>query len=305
MMAAVAANDAFHIGLVLTAFGFGFRHGIDWDHVAALTDITSSQDNSRRSMFLATLYALGHGLVVFTLGSAAIVFARELPRGVDTVMERFVGATLVLMAVYVAFALARHGRNFRMRSRWMLLFSGVGRSVRAVRRFSSSRHTVEIVHDHPHPLIEAHNDAHEHEHILVAVGSIAGASSIKGTHRHAHRHFVKVPEDPFANYRRNTAFGIGMIHGIGAETPTQLLLFLTAAGADGRGAGMLLLGCFVIGLLTSNTVLALAGTLGFLGASGNSALYIGVSVVTAAFSFVIGSIFLFGSANTLPLLLGG
>src|SRR5205085_36505 len=95
MIATFAANKAFHVGLVLTVFGFGFRHGIDWDHIAALTDITSSQNNSRRSMFLATLYAIGHGLVVFALGFAAIVFAQQLPRGVDVVMERFVGATLI------------------------------------------------------------------------------------------------------------------------------------------------------------------------------------------------------------------
>src|SRR5258707_14795822 len=98
-MATVGVRNAFHFGLVLTAFGFGFRHGIDWDHIAALTDITTSQDNSRRSMFLATLYALGHALVVLVLGSAAIVFAQRLPRGVDTAMERFVGATLILLAV--------------------------------------------------------------------------------------------------------------------------------------------------------------------------------------------------------------
>src|SRR5437899_1978698 len=136
MIAMGVANKAFHVGLVLTAVGFGFRHGIDWDHIAALTDITSSQDDSRRSMFLATLYALGHGLVVLVLGSAAIVFAERLPRAVDTVMERFVGGTLVLLAVYVVFALVRHGRDFRMRSRWMLLFSGFGRLVRLARRHS-------------------------------------------------------------------------------------------------------------------------------------------------------------------------
>ena len=45
-------GKAFHAGLILTAFGFGFRHGIDWDHIAALTDITSSQAHPRRSMFL-------------------------------------------------------------------------------------------------------------------------------------------------------------------------------------------------------------------------------------------------------------
>ena len=67
-LVASTAGAGFHVGLLATAYGFGFRHGIDWDHLAALTDITSSQDAPRRSMVLATLYALGHGVVVFVLG---------------------------------------------------------------------------------------------------------------------------------------------------------------------------------------------------------------------------------------------
>src|SRR5438067_3028910 len=115
-----ASTEGLRAGLVATAFGFGFRHGIDWDHIAALTDITGSQDTPRRSLHLATLYALGHALVVFVLGSAAIVLAEQLPSGVDAVMERVVGATLILLGVYVFGSLVRHGRDFRMRSRWML-----------------------------------------------------------------------------------------------------------------------------------------------------------------------------------------
>src|SRR5207245_5651568 len=110
----------FRAGLTATAFGFGFRHGIDWDHIAALTDITSSQDNARRSMFFATLYALGHALVVFGLGVGAIVLSAKLPKSADGVMEHFVGATLILLGVYVFHALVKHGRDSRIRSRWML-----------------------------------------------------------------------------------------------------------------------------------------------------------------------------------------
>ena len=113
----VGTHNAFHLGLIATTFGFGFRHGIDWDHIAALTDITSSQDDSRRSMFFATLYALGHAVVVFVLGFMAIMFAEELPSTADTIMERFVGATLIGLGGYVFYALIRHGRDFRMRSR--------------------------------------------------------------------------------------------------------------------------------------------------------------------------------------------
>ena len=102
------AAEAFHVGLILTAFGFGFRHGIDWDHIAALTDITSSQTHPRRSMFFATLYALGHALVVLALGFAAIVLATRLPaRCRRRRWSASSGATLVLLGCYVFFALVR------------------------------------------------------------------------------------------------------------------------------------------------------------------------------------------------------
>src|SRR5438128_1496934 len=140
--------EAFRIGLIATAFGFGFRHGIDWDHIAALTDITASQDTTRRSMFFATLYALGHALVVFVLGFAAIVLAARLPDGVDTVMERFVGVTLLILGIYVFYSLLRHGRDFRMRSRWMLLFAAAHRAVLWVRGHRTAEVVVEHTHDH-------------------------------------------------------------------------------------------------------------------------------------------------------------
>src|SRR6266699_3204534 len=101
LVATVGVRNAFRIGLVVTAFGFGFRHGIDWDHIAALTDITGSQENGRRSMVLATMYALGHALVVFALGVAAIVLAERLPPSFDDAMQRVVGATLLMLGVYV------------------------------------------------------------------------------------------------------------------------------------------------------------------------------------------------------------
>ena len=182
-VATVGVHNAFHVGLVLTAFGFGFRHGIDWDHIAALSDITSSQDEPRRSLWFATLYALGHALVVFLLGFAAIVLARRLPDGVDAVMERFVGATLVVLGCYVFYALARRGREFRMRSRWMLIFSGIRRGIQWLQTPKrATSELVEIDHDHAHALTDPHDLAHQHQHgrtgdavVLVGAGSQSGA----------------------------------------------------------------------------------------------------------------------------------
>ena len=107
------------------------------------------------------------------------------------------------------------------------------------------------------------------------------------------------------SYGRPTAFGVGMIHGIGAETPTQVLIFLAAAGAGGRGAGIAVLIAFIVGLLVSNSVITLGSAFGFLRASRNFTLYATVAVVTAVFSLVIGTLFLLGKDAVLPAFFGG
>jgi cytochrome c biogenesis protein CcdA len=297
---AVTRSGTFRIGLTATAAGFGFRHGIDWDHIAALTDITSSQETTRLSMLFATLYALGHALVVFTLGFAAIALSANVPKSVDGVMQHFVGATLIVLGLYVFYALARHGRDFRMRSRWMLIFSGIRRGYRWAMRWR--RDPVVIDHDHEHRADEPHDPMQVHDLLPALTGGSAGQ---RHTHTHGHSHVVPLPDDPFMNYGRATSFGIGMIHGVGAETPTQVLIFVAAAGAGGRGTGLLLLGCFIAGLLTSNTLVATAATFGFLGAARNWKVYLTVSVLTASFSLIVGTIFLLGRSTLFPAMFGG
>jgi hypothetical protein len=291
---AAAATEGFRIGLIATVFGFGFRHGIDWDHIAAITDITSSQENSRTAMFFATLYALGHALVVFLLGFGAIELGRKLPPSVDTTLERVVGFTLVALGVYVFYSLIRNGRDFRMRSRWMLIFAAARKAARWVRgRISGNDVVIEHEHEHPADDAEAPLSAEE------------GTVTTRRMHRHAHIHHAPMPDDPFMNYGRVTAFLVGMIHGVGAETPTQVLLFFVTAGVGGRGIGLLLLIVFIAGLLMSNTLIALTSTFGFLRASRRFALYATVAVLTAVFSLTIGTLFLFGRSTLLPAILGG
>lgn len=285
-----------HIGLVATALGFGFRHGIDWDHIAALTDLTGAQDRPRRSMLLATLYAIGHATVVFLLGLAAIVLAARLPAGIDGVMQRFVGATLLMLGVYVVCALARHGREFRMRSRWMLLAASI-RSGAA--RLRGQRPVVMIEHEH------AVDEIQSQDNVSVGAHTHSQSHDARATNAHHHRHIATMPADPFPTVGRSTALLIGMLHGIGAETPTQVLIFVTAAGVAGKGGGLILLGCFLVGLFAANTAVALVGTFGMLRATRNFHAYAAVSLVTAVFSIVTGSIFMLGLAGSLPAMLGG
>jgi high-affinity nickel permease len=37
----VAALDALPLALAGTSFALGARHGLDWDHIAAITDLTA------------------------------------------------------------------------------------------------------------------------------------------------------------------------------------------------------------------------------------------------------------------------
>jgi High-affinity nickel-transport protein len=291
-MVAAVAEKGLRFGLVLTAFGFGFRHGIDWDHIAAITDITGSQDDRRASILDGTLYALGHAFVVLVLGVLAIIAGERLPGSVDEVMARIVGVTLIILGVYVFWSLIRHGRDFRLRSRWMLVFAGVRKGVRWAKARVGARTS------------NGNGGAVMVDPIATTVPAAAWHHGHHGRPGH-HHHSQPEADDAFMNYNRLTALGVGMIHGIGAETATQVLVFLTAAGAGGAAAGIIVLIAFIVGLVASNSFITLGSTFGFLRASQNFTVYVTVAVITGLFSLVIGSIFLAGKSSFLPALFGG
>jgi hypothetical protein len=256
-------------------------------------------------MLFGTLYALGHAVVVLVLGVVAIAAGDRLPPSVDEFMGRVVGATLLLLGVYVLVSLVRHGRDFRLRSRWMLVFSGVRRGARWVRERVGARRAAPVpVGGPPGPGAP-----------MSGLGE-AGPSELDSGHdpllwhhghhgRPGHHHHERPERDVTMTYGRATAFGVGLIHGVGAETPTQVLIFLAAAGAGGAGVGVLVLVTFIFGLLASNSLITVGSAFGFLQASKNFAVYATVAVVTAAFSLALGVIFVLNRADVLPPLLGG
>ena len=94
----------------------GLRHGFDYDHLAAITDITSVQRGWRQGMGLGLLYALGHALTVAILGCAVIFLHLSLPPHLDAVGERLVGATLIaLSAIGVLFNCCQNFGNLATR----------------------------------------------------------------------------------------------------------------------------------------------------------------------------------------------
>jgi high-affinity nickel-transport protein len=312
-MAVVADQATGAIGLITTALVLGIRHGFDWDHLAAITDVTSTTSTAdaaeldheavhehtaehriehrhthggpaelqahgappegteqphahddepqaprflteqRRALLLGSLYALGHAAVVALLGTLALLFGAVLPDWVDEVMGPIVGATLLLLGIWVFVSLyqyARHGREFRLRSRWMLVFD-------------TARHAWRKLQAR----------LHGHEHV-----------------------------DPMemSSYGVRTAFGVGVIHGIGAETGTQVLLIAAIGGASSEGLGFPMMLAFIVGLLISNSIVVLITATGFIASRVRERLYVVIGVVAGTFSLVIGAVFLFGLEASLP-----
>ena len=240
----------------------GLRHGFDYDHLAAITDIASVQRGWREGMRLGLLYALGHAVMITVLGGAVILFHLALPERLDAVGERLVGATLVAMAAYV-------------------LFSGV----RAWRNGSGAR-------------------GHSHSPVMrsrIAM-MISGARYGWWRVRKAFGSHGPKP-DPFAfTYDASSVFFVGVIHGLGAETPSQVLLFLLAAELGGAALGLVGLLMFVAGLLVMNTLMTASASGVFAGSRHRPRVQLAVTWLAAVYSLAMGAVFLFGRSSSLPAL---
>ncbi len=116
---------------------------------------------------------------------------------------------------------------------------------------------------------------------------------------HGHEH-----ADPIemTAYGPRTALGVGMIHGIGAETGTQVLLIAAIGGASSQGLGLPMLAAFIVGLLISNSIVVLITATGFIASRARERLYIGVGLLAGSFSLLIGAAFLLGLDGSLPVI---
>ncbi len=243
---------------LISAAVLGFRHGLDYDHIAAITDISSVQEKARDAMRYGLLYVAGHATTVAILGAGAVAFHVTLPASSDRWAERLVGLTLLTLGVYVLGTFFRetpHTHTHRPRTRITLLVNGI-------------------------------------LWLYWRLGRVFG-----GTRAEAPQIFKD-------GYGTSSTFLVGVIHGLGAETPTQLLLFLMAANLGGTAAGLLGLAMFIVGLLVMNTLMCASAAGLFSSTLARPGATRALTLATSAYSIVVGAIFLLGSADKLPSLTG-
>lgn len=243
------------IGLIFLAVLFGFRHGIDWDHIAAITDLVGGEVDKKKGVVLSFWYAIGHESVIVVLGILAVLVGLTLPSWVDEVMERVVGVTLILLAFFmISFIYRNRQKELIMVSRWRILFIGFyNLFAKIANRFFNKNRIFD--------------------------------SNIQ------------------LDVSRSGAFAIGIAHGIGAETPTQLMLFTTVAGVGNSYYGFIAVLAFVIGLFVSHTLLALASFFGFTRVLKNKWVFQGFAVATCVYSIVVGFLFVIGKSSILSSIL--
>jgi high-affinity nickel permease len=235
---------------LFTATLLGFRHGFDYDHVAAITDVVSVQASRRDAMKLGMIYAFGHALTVATLGFLVIAFGIRLPSGADRWAERLVGLTLLLLGAYVLGTLIFRPAHHLPKSRYMLFHEGYHRAKLAWKR----------------PEVGADRPAYS----------------------------------PPQSFSGRSVFVVGIVHGLGAETPSQLMIFLLAANLGGAFLGMAGLGMFLAGLLIMNALMT-ASAAGVFGVSRHRPkVRRAVFALTGVYSVVMGLLFIAGRSSLLP-----
>ena len=298
-------------GVLFTGLLLGIRHGIDWDHIAAITDITSTSasgsaaeaDHRRQHEALGGHRhphggpgeAAAHGQLPgdgpgTMLAGATTAPAQTAFLGVErrpivlgtlyALGHASVVTVLGLAAILLGASLP--GWIDPLMSRvvgFTLVFLGVY-------VFASLYHYAR----------------HGGEFRLRSRWMLVFDTFRTGWRRvqariHGHDHVDPVEA---SSYGPRTAFGVGMIHGIGAETASQALLIAAVGGAASLGLGVPMLLAFVIGLVISNTMIVVLTATGFVASQYRTRIYVVVGVLTGIFSLLIGLTFLFGADTLLP-----
>ena len=158
---------------------------------------------------------------------------------------------------------------------------------------------MDLEHEHPHDHIAGHT--HDHPEI-----DPIGRPQSRSRPPYSTRIRTSIAGAlPAEDYGSKVTFVIGMFHGVGAETPTQVVLLLTAVGIGSRVTGAAVLLAFIAGLLVTNTLIAaVPASLGYLRAGKNFALYAALGVVAALFSIILGTLILIGSDDVFRTLFG-
>ncbi|MGB2695936.1 MAG: hypothetical protein WBD55_12240 [Dehalococcoidia bacterium] len=302
-------------GVLGGALALGLRHGIDWDHIAAITDITSTtaatQEPSEgwlvRELGLQLTDESDHVAAELSRrrpiagGAHAAVLTAHPPTGRAEPLFRGHRRAMFLGSLYAL----GHGTVVTILGLVAILASGfmpawidpiMERVVGITLVFLSAY----LFYSLYRYFRGGEEFRLRSRWMLVFAGARNAVRWLRlrigSGHPHAHAH----DEHGVDQYGPKTAYTVGFIHGIGAETGTQVLIIATAVGASTKALGVTALLFFVVGLLISNTFVTVTSTAGFVSSRRRKLVYVGAGLFAAVFSLVVGLIFVFEAGAILP-----
>ncbi len=331
-LAPLGAITAASVGVLVTGLLLGFRHGFDWDHIAAITDITSTSAAADAGVDLhdarhaSAPHEHAHGgpseLAVHDARGGAARPAHDTPGAMLAVPELGDGA-IALAATPALGALPLRRSRLLHEQRHAILLGTLYALGHATVVFILGLLALAfgaVLPSWVDPIMSRvvgltllllgiwvfvslvqylRNGTQfrlRSRWMLVFDGIRYGWRRLQAK-LHGHEHVAPLE---MSSYGRRTAYGVGMIHGIGAETGSQALLIAAVGGAAGAGLGIPMLVAFIIGLLASNTLVVVVSATGFVAGQARQRLYVAIGVLAGSFSVVVGLTFLLGAESFLP-----
>jgi high-affinity nickel permease len=305
--------DAGALGLITTALVLGIRHGFDWDHLAAITDVTSTTATADAAELdheaiheHAAEHALAHEHAHGGIAELEAHHARPEgaahphSHGDAPAPPRFLTEQRRALLLGSMYALG-HAAVVALLGTLALLFGAVlpdwvddvmGPIVGATLLFLGVWVFVSLYQYARHG-----REFRLRSRWMLVFDSARYAWRRFQARLHGHEH---VDPMEMSSYGIRTAFGVGLIHGIGAETGTQVLLIAAIGGASSQGLGFPMMVAFIAGLLLSNSIVVFITATSFIASRFRERLYVVIGVVAGTFSIVIGTIFLFRLDANLP-----
>lgn len=100
--------------LLSTAFGLGALHTFEADHMAAVSAFVVRRPRIVESLGYGLRWAVGHGGVILVVGALLIMTRLTLPESSGLLLERLVGASMVVLGGWVFFTARRlHAHTHR------------------------------------------------------------------------------------------------------------------------------------------------------------------------------------------------
>ncbi len=299
------------VGVLATGLFLGVRHGFDWDHLAAISDITSTSAAADAGTEVHEAEHLVHPHHHDHAHGGAPEIAEhhadhdpEMPvdalAALPVSRPRFVAEQRHAITLGTLYALG-HASVVFMLGLLALAFGALlpdwvdpimGRVVGITLLILGVWVFVSLVQ-----YLRGEAEFRLRSRWMLVFDGVRFAWRRLQAKFHGHEHVAPLE---MSSYGYRTAFAVGMIHGIGAETGSQALLIAAVGGAAGAGLGVPMLVAFCIGLIASNSIIVVVTATGFVAGQFRRPVYIGIGVLAGAFSIVIGTAFLLGADNLLP-----